>query len=308
MQQIEITALRTFVTVVESGGFSRAAEVLDSTTAAVSRRVAALEKRLGARLLNRTTRTMSLTETGERYYRDLVTILRALEEADARAAGEAAEPTGTLRITAPLSYGVRRLSPLLSEFMTLHPQLRVVLVLDDGYRDIVSEGFDLAIRIGELKDSTLVARRLAAVRRYFCAAPEYLAQYGVPQRPADLTTHACLHYNNIMLREEWTLIGPHGPETVAVSGPLSTNNGDVLRDAACRGQGIALLPDFIAEDDLASGRLQRILQAYQPLNYSLYVVWASGSFMPSKIRLLVDFLFERFSNQAQPPPRQAPGE
>jgi len=294
MQQIEITALRTFVTVVEAGGFSRAAELLDSTTAAVSRRVAALEQRLGARLLHRTTRTMSLTEAGERYYRDLVEILRALEEADARVAGETAEPQGTLRITAPLSFGVRRLSPLLCEFMTLHPHLRVMLVLDDGYRDIVSEGLDLAIRIGELKESSLVARRLADVCRYFCAAPAYLEQHGIPQNPADLTAHACLHYHNIQLREEWTLVGPQGPETVAVSGPLSANNGDVLRDAACRGQGIALLPDFIAEEDLAAGRLQRLLTAYEPLEIGLYAVWASGSFMPSKVRLLVDFLLERF--------------
>jgi DNA-binding transcriptional LysR family regulator len=294
MQQIEITALRTFVTVVESGGFSRAAEVLDSTTAAVSRRVAGLEKRLGTRLLHRTTRTMSLTEAGERYYRDLVDILRALEEADARATGESAEPTGNLRITAPLSFGLRRLSPLLCDFMALHPHLRVMLVLDDGYRDIVSEGFDLAIRIGELKESTLVARRLAAVRRFFCAAPDYLERHGIPQKPADLTTHACLHYNNILLRDEWTLIGPDGPETVAVSGPLSANNGDVLRDAACRGQGIALLPDFIVEEDLATERLRRILPDHEPLQYGLYAVWASGKFMPSKVRLLVDFLLERF--------------
>ncbi|MEN8166697.1 MAG: LysR family transcriptional regulator [Pseudomonadota bacterium] len=294
MQQTEITALRSFVTVVETGGFSRAAELLDSTTAAVSRRVAALERRLGTRLLNRTTRTMSLTEAGERYYRDLVDILRALEEADARAAGETADPTGTLRITAPLSFGIRRLGPMLSAFMQRHPQLRIVLLLDDGYRDIVSEGLDLAIRIGELKESTLVARRLASVRRYFYASADYLAQHGVPQTPGDLTHHACLHYNNIMPREEWTLTGPDGPETVAVSGPLSANNGDVLRDAAIRGQGIVLLPDFLAEDALAEGRLERILVDYEPADYGLYAVWASRHFLPSKIRLLVDFLLESF--------------
>jgi DNA-binding transcriptional LysR family regulator len=280
--------------VVESGGFSRAAEVLNSTTAAISRRVAGLERRLGARLLNRTTRTMSLTEAGERYYRDLVNILRALEEADARVAGERTEPTGTLRITAPVSFGVRRLSSLLGEFMALHPRLRVMLMLDDAYRDIVSEGLDLAIRIGELKESSLVARRLADVRRFICASPAYLERYGIPLRPADLTAHACLHYQNILLREEWTLVGPEGPEAVAVSGPLSANNGDLLRDAACRGQGIALLPDFIVEEDLTAGRLQQVLSDYEPLKYGLYVVWASGSFMPSKVRRLVDFLLQKF--------------
>lgn len=294
MQQIELAALRTFVTVVESGGFSRAASVLESTTAAVSRRVAALEKRLGTRLLNRTTRTMSLTEAGERYYRDLVEILRALDEAEARATGEAAELGGTLRITAPVSFGARRLSPLLADFMAIHPQLKVVLILDDSYRDLVSEGLDLAIRIGELKESTLIARPLASVRRYLCASPGYLAQHGEPQKPAELMDHACLHYNNVMLREEWNLVGPNGPELVSVSGPLSANNGDVLREAAIAGQGIAVLPDFLVEEELASGRLQRILTDYEPPDYGLYAVWASGGFMPTKIRLLVDFLLERF--------------
>jgi DNA-binding transcriptional LysR family regulator len=296
MQQIELSALRTFIAVVESGGFSRAASVLESTTAAVSRRVAALEKRLGTRLLNRTTRTMSLTEAGERYYRDLIEILRALDEAEARATGEAAELGGTLRITAPVSFGARRLSPLLTDFMALHPQLKVVLILDDSYRDLVSEGLDLAIRIGELKESSLIARPLSNVRRYLCASPGYLAQHGEPTKPAQLMEHACLHYNNVMLREEWNLVGPNGPELVSVSGPLSANNGDVLREAAIGGQGIAVLPDFLVEDELASGRLQRILKDYEPPDYGLYAVWASGGFMPTKIRLLVDFLLERFQH------------
>ncbi len=296
MQKTEIISLRTFVTVVEVGNFSRAAEKLDGTTAAVSRRVASLEKHLGTRLLNRTTRTMSLTETGERYYRDVVDILRALEEADARAAGEAADPTGTLRITAPLSFGISRLGPVLSEFMELHPHLRILLQLDDGYQDIVSEGLDVAIRIGELKESTLIARRITNVHRYICASPDYLTRKGVPSRPSDLANHACLHYNNIHLREEWTLAGPDGPETVAVSGPLSANNGDVLREAAVRSQGIVILPDFLAEEALAQGRLKRILTDYSPSDFGLYAVWASRNFTPTKIRTLVDFLIGKFSS------------
>jgi DNA-binding transcriptional LysR family regulator len=295
MQQNELAALRTFVSVVDAGGFSRAAETLDSTTAAVSRRVAALEKRLGARLLNRTTRTMSLTEAGERYYRDLVEILRALDEAEARAGGDNADLVGTLRITVPLSYGESRLSPLLGEFMARHPGLRVVMTLDDGYRDIVAEGFDMALRIGELKESSLVARRLADVQRWFCAAPEYLRSRGTPGRAADLVAHDCLHYNNIQLRDEWTLYGPVGAETVAVSGPLSANNGNVLLDAVLRGQGIALLPDFIAEQALAQGRLVRVLTGYHPRPLALYAVWASRRFTPTKVRLLVEYLRGRLA-------------
>ena len=294
MQQTDLCVLRTFVTVVEVGGFSRAASVLESTTAAVSRRVASLEKRLGARLLNRTTRTMSLTEAGERYYHDLVEILRALDEAEARATGEATEPGGTLRITAPVSFGTIRLSPVLADFMAQYPLLRVVLILDDSYRDLVSEGLDLAVRIGELKDSSLVARRLANVHRYLCASPDYLLQQGEPLHPQELTKHACLHYNNLVLREEWNLMGPNGPEVVSVSGPLSANNGDVLREAAIRGQGITVLPDFLVEKQLASGSLVRILKEYEPPDYGLYAVWPTGGFMPTKTRLLVDFLLERF--------------
>jgi DNA-binding transcriptional LysR family regulator len=296
MQQSEFTNLQTFVTVVEADSFSRAAEQLNTTTAAVSRRVAALEKQLGTRLLNRTTRTKSLTEAGERYYRDAVDILRALEEANTRAAGEGAGPTGRLRITVPLSYGISRLSPVLPEFMQRHPNLKVILELDDGYRDIVSEGLDVAIRIGELKESSLIARRITNIKRYYCASPDYLAQNGEPTTASDLTTHACLHYNNLQLREEWTLTGPDGPETVPVTGPLSANNGDVLVEAAIRSQGIVLLPDFLAEEALKSGHLKQILMDYRPSDYGLYVVWASRNYTPTKVRALVDFLVEKFGD------------
>lgn len=296
MQKNEIIGLQTFVSVVEMGNFSRAAEKLDSTTAAVSRRVASLEKRLGTRLLNRTTRTMSLTEAGERYYRDVVDILRALEEANSRAAGEAADPIGTLRITAPLSFGIQRLGPVLAEFMEKHPHLHVMLQLDDGYRDIVSEGLDVAIRIGELKESTLIARRITDVRLYLCASPQYLEHRGTPSTPSDLLDHACLHYNNISLRDEWTLQGSEGQVTVSVNGPLSANNGDVLKQAAINSQGIVILPDFLAEDDLQQGRLLKVLTDYSPAETGLYAVWASREFTPTKIRTLVEFLREKFAD------------
>lgn len=297
MQQPEFTNLQAFITVVEISSFSRAAEQLDSTTAAVSRRVAALEKQLGTRLLNRTTRTMSLTEAGERYYRDAVDILRALEEANTRVAGEAAGPTGRLRVTAPLSFGITRLSPVLPELMERYPNLKVVLELDDGYRDIVSEGLDVAIRIGELKESSLIARRITKVRRFYCASPDYLVRNGIPTTPSDLINHACLHYSNLLLREEWTLTGPDGSETVQVTGPLSANNGDVLKEAAIRSQGIALLPDFLVEEELKEGRLKQILLDYRTTDYGLYAVWASRNFTPTKIHALVDFLVEKFGDE-----------
>ncbi len=296
MQQTDLVTLRTFTAVVEAGGFSRAAELLDATTASVSRRVAALEQRLGTRLLNRTTRTMSLTEAGQRYYRDLVEILQALEEAEARVFGINAQPAGALHVTVPLSYGESRLSPLLGEFMARYPRLKMVLALDDGYRDIVAEGFDLALRIGELKESSLVAKRLAEIPRWFCAAPDYLQRRGRPQRATDLAAHACLHYNHIQLRDEWTLYGPAGAETVSVSGPLSANNGKVLLDAALRGQGIALLPQFIAGEALADGSLVRILEAYRSKPIALFAVWPSRRFTPTKVRLLVDFLHQRLGD------------
>jgi DNA-binding transcriptional LysR family regulator len=291
MQTPDFATLQTFVIVVETGSLSRAAERLDTTTGAVSRRLAALEQRLGLRLLNRTTRKLSLTEAGELYFEDAGNILRALAEAEDRITHLSDSPRGNLRVAAPLSFGVRALAPLLPGFSARYPGLRVSLDLDDRVVDMLATGADLALRIGPLADSTLVARRICDFRRVICAAPDYLARRGEPAVPADLVAHDCLHYSNIALKEEWAF-GDSGSEVVSVTGPLCANNGDLLRKAAIGGMGICALPEFIAAEDLAAGRLKSILAGYPGPVLTLWALWPSRRFVPAKVRVLVDYLAE----------------
>lgn len=297
MQDADFATLQTFVAVVESGTLSRAAERLETTPGAVSRRIASLEQRLGLRLLNRTTRRLGLTEAGERYYEDVVGILRALAEAEDRVTHLSDAPRGNLRVAAPLSFGVRTLAPLLPGFADRYPDLRVSIDLDDRLVDILGSGADLALRIGPLEDSTLVARRICDYRRVVCAAPSYLERRGEPVSPADLVGHACLHYSNIALKEEWVFAvgtretgGGQGLQTVEVTGPLCANNGDLLRRVAVGGMGICALPEFIAAEDLAAGRLTAILTDFEAPTLPLWALWPSRRFVPAKVRVFVDYL------------------
>jgi DNA-binding transcriptional LysR family regulator len=298
----DLATLHTFVAVVDAGGFSRAAERLETTPGAVSRRIAALEHRLGLRLINRTTRQVNLTEAGEQYYQDISAILTALTDAEDRVSHLSESPSGDLRIAVPLSFAVRALAPLLPGFCARYPDLRLSLDLDDRMIDIVAAGVDLALRIGPLEDSTLVARRIAEFERVFCAAPDYLERRGRPSTPADLQHHDCLHYSNVGVREEWTL-GPvqvarassadnAAAERVSITGPLCANNGDLLRRAAIAGMGICGLPSFIVAEDLAAGRLERVLTDWQAPNLTLSAVWPSRRFVPAKVRVFVDYLLE----------------
>lgn len=294
MPSPDFATLQTFVTVVESGTLSRAAQRLETTAGAVSRRIAGLEQRLGLRLLNRTTRKLNLTEAGERYYEDVVGILRALEEAEDRVTHLSDAPRGNLRVAAPLSFGVRTLAPLLPGFASSYPELRVSIDLDDRLVDILGSGADLALRIGPLEDSTLVARRICNFRRVVCASPAYLARRGEPVTPADLTGHDCLHYSNIALKEEWSFgTGEGAGQTVEVTGPLCANNGDLLRKVAVAGMGICALPEFIAAEDLAAGRLQAILADFDGPTLTLWALWPSRRFVPAKVRVFVDYLAAR---------------
>jgi len=287
--------LGVFVTVVEEQGFSAAAKRLDSTPAAVSRRIKALEHRLGVRLLQRTTRTLRLTEAGELYFRAVSRLLgdlRAVEEQLEAVTGQA---SGELRIVAPMSFGQRRLAPMVARFALMHPKLRVTLLLDDRETDIVAEGIDLAVRIAYPSDSSLVARPIAPVPRYFCASPDYLVRRGTPRSPTDLLQHDCLHYNVISEREEWTFGGSEGDETIVMKGVFCSNNGEVLAEAAMQGLGITLLPDFIIEDALADGRLVRILEGRERSPLTLSVLYPSRQHVPVKTRLFIDRMVEAFA-------------
>ncbi len=286
--------LEVFVMVVAEQGFSAAATRLETTTAAVSRRIKALEQRLGVRLLQRTTRRMQLTEAGELYYREVRRLLNDLHAVEQQLDDVTRQPTGELRIVAPMSFGQRRLAPVLVRFAVEHPKVRVTLKLEDRETDIVAEAFDVAVRIAYPADSSYVARPIGTVPRCLCASPDYLARRGTPQVPQDLLRHDCLHYNVISEREEWTFNGTSGEETLAIRGVFCSNNGDVLAEAAIQGLGVTLLPEFIVSEALADRRLVRILEGYERAPLTLFALYPSRHFVPAKTRLFVDYMIENF--------------
>jgi len=295
MRGVRMDDREVFFSVVEAHGFAAAARRLQTTPASVSRRVKALEQRLGVRLLQRTTRKLSLTEAGEQYFREGRRLLHELDDLEQALSASAREPRGELRIVAPMSFGQRRLAPLVARFAALHEQLRVTLVLEDRETDLLDEAADLAIRIGYPADSSMVARAIAPVPRFACAAPGYLQRRGRPVSPADLLHHDCLHYNLIPEREEWTFRGADGEQTLAIAGSFCSNNGDVLAEAAIQGLGITLLPDFIVEDALADGRLVRVLQDYERSPLTLFALYPSRRHVPAKTRSFLDYLLAHFA-------------
>ncbi|WP_455235355.1 LysR family transcriptional regulator [Thiogranum longum] len=296
MQQYDLVAHKAFVTVVEAASFNRAAEQLEASSAAVSRRVSGLESALGVKLLNRTTRQIDLTEAGRQFYEDVVNILESLEAAEEKIQTGRETIRGNLRIAAPLSFGIGRIAPVLPVFMKRHPELKVHLQLEDRFTDLVAEGIDVAVRIGSLKDSTLVATRLADIPRVFCASPGYLAVHGEPEKPQDLSRHDCLHYSLLSTREHWHYFMGDEARDIEISGPLSTNNGDVLKEAAIQGLGITMMPTFIVEDALADGRLKEILADHCPGPFGLYAVRPTRHFTPLRVRAFIKFLKEQFDN------------
>ncbi len=287
-----------FFRVVEAKGFGAAARRLETTAASVSRRVKALEQRLGVRLLQRTTRKLSLTEAGERYFHEGRRLLHELADLEQALTASAHEPQGELRIVAPMSFGQRRLASAVARFAALHRQLRISLLLEDRETDLFDEAADLAIRIGYPADSSMIARAIAPVPRHACASPEYLARRGSPQTPQDLLHHDCLHYNLISEREEWTFRGDDGEQTLAITGSFCSNNGDVLAQAAMQGLGIALLPDFIVDAGLADGRLVKVLEAFERAPLTLFALYPSRQHVPAKTRTFIDYLLDHFAAAA----------
>jgi len=292
-----LTAMAVFARVVEERSFTGAAQALGLSKSAVSKRIAGLEEHLGARLLNRTTRRLSLTESGQELYRCCCQVLQAARDGEEAVTRLQARPRGQLRVNAPVSFGSRHLAPAISRFLGANPEVSVDMALDDRVVDLVEEGFDAAVRIGELPDSTLVARRLAPARHVVCASPRYLQQRGTPRSPRDLGRHDCLTYAYFRHGPEWPFQGPSGPETVRVEGSLRCNNGDVMREAAASGLGVALLPTFIAGDDLRAGRLQALLPQYRCPELTVYAVFPERRHLPAKVRAFVDFLVSELAGE-----------
>jgi DNA-binding transcriptional LysR family regulator len=285
--------LEIFARVVAAGSMSSAGRELGLSPAVVSKRLRRLEDRLGTRLMQRTTRQISLTEAGHGFYERVLAILAGIEEAEAFVARRSALARGTLKISAPTSFGRLHIAPHVNRFMAANPDLAVNLVLSDDFADIVGEGYDVAIRIAELSDSSLVARKLAAVQRILCASPDYISRHGKPETIDDLDHHICIPSHN---SEPWRIEGPDGPLTYRPSGPLLTNSSEVVREGVIGGVGIALRSTWDIGRELAEGRLVRVLPDYEgSKNVAIHAVYASRRFLPAKIRVFIDFLAELFA-------------
>ena len=286
--------LRTFVTVVQGQGFNAAAERLGLVKSAVSRRIRDLEERLGVRLINRTTRRLSLTDTGQELYFRALKILADLDEAEGFATTGAQEASGRLRITAPATFSIHCLAPMLGEFMLRHPNLSIDLQVEDRIVDIVAEGYDLAIRISQLKDSTLIARQVASVRHVCVASPAYLAAHGRPQTPQDLRAHRGIAYSNVEDSHYWRFgSGEVGEPQTA----LAMDNGDAIAEAAISGYGVAYLPTFIVHRAIEAGSLEIILADFMRPPIGMYAVFPSARNVPAKVRLFIDFAVETFGGK-----------
>ncbi|WP_119458837.1 LysR family transcriptional regulator [Rhodospirillaceae bacterium SYSU D60014] len=292
-----LNAMQAFARVAELGSFSAAARQLGLAKSVVSKLVMGLENHLGARLLNRTTRRLSLTEAGVTYYEACARILGAVEEADLSVSRLQAIPRGRLKVNASMSFGFLHLAPAIPDFLARYPELQIDLTLNDRFVDLVDGGYDVAVRIGALADSSLIARKLAPARRIVCGSPDYFARHGVPQLPEDLADHNCLGYSYQVSGNEWPFRGPEREHRVKVSGSFEVNNGDALRAAAIGGLGIVLLPSFIIGDDLAAGRLRCVLSAYRAPETDIHAVYPHSRHLSAKVRAFVDFLAERFGPQ-----------
>ncbi len=292
--------MQMFVRVVEAGSISGAADRLEVAKSAVSRRLAELESRLGVQLLHRTTRRLSLTDSGRAFHERAQRILADLEEAEAAISQAHTALKGRLRVALPLSFGLLHLAAPIQEFMALHPEVDFDLDFNDRQIDLMQEGFDLAIRIAQLPDSSLIARRLAPIRHCLGASPLYLQQHGIPLKPEDLTRHVCLAYSNLANPGLWQYRTADGtPGNVQVPVKLKANNGDFLYQAALAGQGLILHPTFYLRDALLSGALVPLLSDIDWPQLNAYAVYPPTRHLSSRVRALVDFLALRFAGEPE---------
>jgi DNA-binding transcriptional LysR family regulator len=287
-------AMQAFARVVALGSYAEAARSLRLTRSAVSKAVMELERILGARLLDRTTRKVSPTEAGRAYYERAVDILASIEEAELQVSRLHDEPRGVLRINAPMSFGALYLGQAVADFMSAYPDLKVELSLNDRFVDPIEEGVDVTVRIAVLEDSSLIARKLAPARRVLVASPGYIERRGAPETPADLAHHRCLGYGHTTTLQRWHLTHEGEHLSVPIASCLCSNNGDVLRTAALAGHGIAKLPTFLVGPDIRAGRLAVVMPGYPPAELGIHALYAPNRYLAAKTRVLVDFLAARF--------------
>ena len=286
--------MEIFVTVADSGSISGAAERLNMAKSAVSKRLSDLEVRLGVSLMTRSTRRLSLTQEGVEFYERCISIFSAVNDAEEGVAEANAELSGPIRIAAPLSFGQQHLAPRLIEFMQRHPDVNVTMDFNDRQVDLIADGFDFGVRIAKLGDSTLIARKLARVRRIICASPEYWVRNGRPKKPVDLKTHVALHYS-LSAERSWVFTGPDGRRgSVSVPTLHSANNGSVLCDAAVAGLGVVLAPTFLVHEHIAARKLEPVLLNYSWNDLNAWVVYPQIHRLPARARSLIDFLADAF--------------
>ncbi|GGC95766.1 LysR family transcriptional regulator [Undibacterium terreum] len=291
-------AMRMFVKVAESGSFSGAARSLDTSNPSVTRYIADLEAYIGARLFNRSTRRLSLTEVGSNYLERCNQVLLDIDNAVLEAGMSAANPTGTLRMTVPMSFAVNHLGRILPEYMERYPDVKLDISLSDRVVNLVDEGYDLGIRIGRIEDSSLVARKIAPARLVLCASPAYLEKYGTPLVPQDIErqNHICLRYSYANNPDVWTFVKAGKTHTVKLSSSINANNGDLLREAAVGGMGLVLQPSFIVGNDIRDQKLVHLMPDYVPPASMVQAVYASRQHLSAKVRTFVDYLIEQFGD------------
>lgn len=295
-----LQAMSVFAKVVELGSFARAADRLEISTSAASRIISELEQHLQTRLLNRTTRRLSLTEGGREFHERALEILTAVDDAEQLARVQAARPSGRLRVNCAVIFGERHLAPLVGAFLTEHPDIRLDLTLIDRLVDIVEEGYDVAIRIGSTGGDNLIARKLATAYSIVCASPSYLKRHGVPKRPTDLHAHNCLRYSYLSAEDEWRFTeGKARSYGMKLAGTLDSNHGGLLLQAALAGVGVAYLPSFIAAADVRAGRLVSLLEPFVERTMNVYGVYPTRKHVPAKVRAFLDFLGERWASGSE---------
>ena len=293
----QIGALPVFVAVVENHGFAPAARCLGVSKSAVSKRISQLEEYLGARLLHRSTRKLSLTEAGERYFARAIEALAMVQEAEDAVSDLQSKPKGRLKINTPMSFGRLHIAPKIAKFLKLYPEIEIEMIMEDRVVDLVDGGYDLAIRGGTLPGSSLIARKIAPCHHVLVASSEYLKEHGVPNTPDDLHGHNCLHYTYFSDHHEWTLIGPGGTVEIRPTGNFQVNNGEALMTAILGGCGIGRTTTVIAGGHILSGDLVRVLPNFQLPEQTMYAVFHKRKYLPSKVRVFIDFILNEIGGE-----------
>ncbi|KIP75733.1 LysR family transcriptional regulator [Vibrio harveyi] len=292
----QLSAMRAFVRVVQTGSFSATGREMNTSQTTISKKVAALEKKIGVKLLARSSRDHALTPAGAKYYQTCVDILGELDEAEAEARSEVASPQGTIRISAPVAFGRILLAPIMAEFFQRYPDIKVDLQLSDQHTDLISDGIDVAIRAKQLEDSTLIERHLFDNTMLVLATPSYLQQHGEPKAPDDLKQHNCLVYSRMRDINVWSFTKQNQKHAVAVNGNFQSDNGDVLLEVALTGIGIVILPIWMVEHHLKERRLTQLMSDYTGQNLPFNAVYLQSRYTPLKVRCLIDYLKEKLPN------------